>query len=466
MTLQARRPDESAIATAVAFGCHPVTTGFDMDVYSADFPGALRDLVRQATGGECVFLQGAGGNVLPRVAFTTDEREAVRVGRRLALEALRSVADRRAFPVRAQRYDEGSVTPIAKYRAEPVDAPAPVLAAASETVRFPLLPHPTVEEVDAWLADFEAAYARAVEAGDPGQVKVAWYGVGWARHVRAMLLDGSAPTEVPGPVHALRIGDGAIVTGPGEVFTEIGMAVKERGPGRPTRIPRVYQRPPVVLPDRGRVRARRLRGGDVASRRQAAEPRGAGLRQPAGGARRPARGGPLPRRATVARGRGLDGDGRAAVAARRGARAPRSGEQWRLRPGSRASGATRRPPGQRPAPRCSLPLGALEQHGPHLPVGTDALLAEEVCVRAAAAATRDVLVAPALWSGFSPHHMGFGATVTLRPETLLALLRDVVESIATWCDSRAGRQRPRRQPRAADDARPGGPGARASATGS
>ena len=33
-----------------------------------------------------------------------------------------------------------------------------------------------------------------------------------------------------GPIHAVRIGDGAIVTGPGEIFTEIGLAVKERSP--------------------------------------------------------------------------------------------------------------------------------------------------------------------------------------------------------------------------------------------
>ena len=43
--LQARRPDESAIATVVGFGCHPVTTGYDMYVYSSDFPGPLRDVV-------------------------------------------------------------------------------------------------------------------------------------------------------------------------------------------------------------------------------------------------------------------------------------------------------------------------------------------------------------------------------------------------------------------------------------
>jgi neutral ceramidase len=80
--MQARRPDESAIATIVGFGCHPVTTGYDMDVYSADFPGPMRDVVRAVSGGECIFLQGAGGNVLPKFAFTDTEDEAHRMGTR------------------------------------------------------------------------------------------------------------------------------------------------------------------------------------------------------------------------------------------------------------------------------------------------------------------------------------------------------------------------------------------------
>ena len=92
--LQARRPDESAIATVVGFGCHPVTTGYDMDVYSADFPGPMRDVVRAVTGGECIFFQGAAGNVLPKFAFTDTEDEARRMGTRLGLAALEAVADR------------------------------------------------------------------------------------------------------------------------------------------------------------------------------------------------------------------------------------------------------------------------------------------------------------------------------------------------------------------------------------
>lgn len=80
-----------------------------------------------------------------------------------------------------------------------------------------------------------------------------------------------------------------------------------------------------------------------------------------------------------------------------------------------------------------LPTGSLEQHGRHLPVGTDSLLAEAVATEAAdRAADRGVetVVFPAIWTGYSPHHTTLGGTVTLKKETMLALLEDVCESIA------------------------------------
>ena len=83
-------------------------------------------------------------------------------------------------------------------------------------------------------AEYDAALEEARASGDRGKVKLAWYQSAWARRVEAQLRDGTAPTEVPGPVHAVRIGDGVIVTGPGETFTEYGIAVKERSPGLPT----------------------------------------------------------------------------------------------------------------------------------------------------------------------------------------------------------------------------------------
>lgn len=74
---------------------------------------------------------------------------------------------------------------------------------------------------------------------------------------------------------------------------------------------------------------------------------------------------------------------------------------------------------------CLLPIGSLEQHGEHLPLATDTLLASAVCLRAAELATSDVIVAPPLSVGFSPHHLRFGATVSLAPETFLSVVREV-----------------------------------------
>jgi creatinine amidohydrolase len=62
-----------------------------------------------------------------------------------------------------------------------------------------------------------------------------------------------------------------------------------------------------------------------------------------------------------------------------------------------------------------LPVGSIEQHGPHLPVEVDTMLGETVALRTArlVAERRPVLVLPMLWTGLSEHHMSFGGTITL-----------------------------------------------------
>ncbi|MDL4816571.1 creatininase family protein [Actinomadura opuntiae] len=79
-----------------------------------------------------------------------------------------------------------------------------------------------------------------------------------------------------------------------------------------------------------------------------------------------------------------------------------------------------------------LPVGATEQHGPHLPTGVDDFLAAEACRRTAALMAergRPVVVAPSVWCGLSEHHMGFGGTFTLSLPTYHALLRDLCGSV-------------------------------------
>jgi creatinine amidohydrolase len=83
-----------------------------------------------------------------------------------------------------------------------------------------------------------------------------------------------------------------------------------------------------------------------------------------------------------------------------------------------------------PAALLVVPTGTTEQHGPHLATGTDALIAEVVAERAAAAATapETVLIAPTLAYGASHHHLPFGGTLSLSVDTFQRVLFDLLAS--------------------------------------
>jgi creatinine amidohydrolase len=78
-----------------------------------------------------------------------------------------------------------------------------------------------------------------------------------------------------------------------------------------------------------------------------------------------------------------------------------------------------------------IPIASLEQHGPHLPLSTDTIQAEEVARRAGERA--QVLYTPCVWMGYSPQHMyepGQGTgTITIRPQVLLDLYYDIARSL-------------------------------------
>ena len=78
-----------------------------------------------------------------------------------------------------------------------------------------------------------------------------------------------------------------------------------------------------------------------------------------------------------------------------------------------------------------LPIGSTEQHGRHLPVGTDTCLVSEIARRAAARIVdhRNVVVLPGLWISLAEHHMGFAGTLTLDFRTFVAVLRCTVGSL-------------------------------------
>jgi hypothetical protein len=230
--LQAVRPDGSAIVTIVSYGCHTVTTGIGFVGYSPDYPGPLRDVVRTLTGGECVFLQGAAGNVMPRFAFDDDNREPLRLGRRLALEALHALADRPGWPSELIETSFGSGTEVLLFRRQPIKAEPLQLRALEEDVELPLQRLPTLDEMRAEreraTQELQAAEARGAPESELRILR--FHGLNWAMRAEAEIATGNPRRSARGPVNAVRIGDGVIVTAPGEIFSEIGLAVKERAP--------------------------------------------------------------------------------------------------------------------------------------------------------------------------------------------------------------------------------------------
>lgn len=80
-----------------------------------------------------------------------------------------------------------------------------------------------------------------------------------------------------------------------------------------------------------------------------------------------------------------------------------------------------------------LPVGAIEQHGPHLPVSVDARVVESVAMAAAEEASNEVpiLVCPVVTFGASEHHLIFPGAMSLSTETLVCVLKDLTDSLVT-----------------------------------
>lgn len=76
-----------------------------------------------------------------------------------------------------------------------------------------------------------------------------------------------------------------------------------------------------------------------------------------------------------------------------------------------------------------IPAGTIEDHGHHLPIDTDVVIASGICEAVAARLPEDILLLPPIVYGFSPHHIDFPGVVTVGYHTFVEWVLDITRSM-------------------------------------
>ncbi|MBN1581717.1 MAG: hypothetical protein JXA89_13515 [Anaerolineae bacterium] len=193
------------LACVVNFQTHPVSQGGSVDHISADYPGKMREVVEGLTGAQSLFLQGAAGNI-NAVIMEPCYESARTLGVRLGCEVVRvweTIVPQAASGIEVQR---GSVDlPRTRYGSR--ENAAALVASLEQEIR-------ELESQDGSKGRLHWANTRLKRAQD---ALASWTG-------------GVLPEPIRAELQAWRIGTLGIVTTPGEIFTQIGVRVKETSP--------------------------------------------------------------------------------------------------------------------------------------------------------------------------------------------------------------------------------------------
>ena len=76
-----------------------------------------------------------------------------------------------------------------------------------------------------------------------------------------------------------------------------------------------------------------------------------------------------------------------------------------------------------------IPAATLEDHGPHLPVDTDVVIAEAICKALANKIPDEVVLMPTIQIGYSPHHIDGPGTVTIQWDTFINYCKDITRGL-------------------------------------
>lgn len=149
--------DGTVRATLFNYACHPTTLAWDNHLLSPDYVGAAREVLERAFGAPALFMQGASGDLGPRVGYVGDTVVADRNGRQLGYAAASAIE---AIPPAGTTFVyTGIVTSgadIGTWAYEPSDAEslrtAARLGTHIESVSLPIKSLPSAAELEAKLA--------------------------------------------------------------------------------------------------------------------------------------------------------------------------------------------------------------------------------------------------------------------------------------------------------------------------
>ena len=193
------------IVSVINFATHPVSQASQTSHISADYPGKACEVVEGLTGAPCMFLQGASGNI--NASIMKPEYEPARtLGTRLGCEVVRVWETIQPKPVTGLRVQ-------------------------STHVQLPRTRYGSRENAAELVQSLQSEIERhRSEGGSAGRLQWAERRLGRAQSALESWTSGVPLEPVDAELQAWRIGDLALVAAPGEIFTEIGMQVKEGSP--------------------------------------------------------------------------------------------------------------------------------------------------------------------------------------------------------------------------------------------
>jgi len=196
------RMDGRSLAVLLNYACHPTCVTGENQLFSAEYCGYATARIQQATDAITLFFTGAIGDVGPsRRGWDVLEQ----IGNAVADEALRVLP----------------TIPVTEWQS---------LSSSSHTVELPLQPLPTVADLAAFTAEQQRLLADPERMQQPYQPQIVAAMLQWTAATLTTVTDPAAATVVTTEIQTIRADDLCFVSSPGELFVELGLAVKAHAP--------------------------------------------------------------------------------------------------------------------------------------------------------------------------------------------------------------------------------------------